>query len=1436
MNSKDPVPLERNFSLVPQSEYDLDEQSFLEALRYQNNRSWSELDRQYRTIILAEAGAGKTYEMSARAKFLVDKGYLAFFIRIEDIVDDFEQAFEVGSFEGFQHWLSSQSEAWFFLDSVDEARLSNPNKFGKAIRRFADAISSAQLRAHICISSRPYSWRPKSDSELIECYLPFKKPRTETTSWGFEPREVLDSFVNELEIFQLNPLDEDDIRLFAQHRSILDIDLLIDDLERSNIMTLAERPFDLEGILDKWKLDRNLGGRSDLLEHNIELRLNESEPDNRIRRPLQSNKAREGARLLAAAVILCNESGIQVPDNTHERTGIQADTVLSDWNPRDIQTLLERAIFNDVIYETVRFRHRKVREFLAAEWLTELLQNGTARHMIESLIFREQYGEKIVSPRLRNILPWLILKDENIRNRVLTLHPNIALEGGDPACLPLIERKIILNGVLTGIVQAGKSSTTHDYSAVARIAQSDLTDETLSLIERHCTHDDAISFLGRLVWQGKMKKCVPPLFTIAIDPERKINARMAAILAVNSCGTDEQRSSLLNILLSVQAEIPRELLGVLLQGAATDLESIDFLLKSINKLPPYERFQVTGLQQALHEYIDRLPITDSDTDQPLSNLVDGLKIFLDRTPHIEQLFCPISEEFGWLLEPSIHAVERLVAARANGAMQDNALAILLNAPAIRESIGQNYDDHKDNLRELVPSWLELNDSLFWRRVEAKRARLKRDGNQLNDYFQVRWPDHFWSFGPGCFPRVLDWVKMCKLEDDRLVALTLAFDLFDGAGQPTDWLEKLLLVVKCDTALQAKLDDLLDPTMSEQEIEWHQQEQKIKEKNELQQLERIQIRSNWIKRLKAEPNVIRYPPRLKPGEISSDQFWLMKEIEGIRLRPNCVQVADWELLIDEFGDCVARAFRDAAMNFWRVYNPRLPSEGTDTSLTPPPSLSFAMLGLQIEAQEFSEFPAHLNESEIAHALRYITWKINGFPSWLENMYRTKPLAVMEAIRTEIYWELENSMPDQKSYGFLHDLTYCAPWLHQALIEPLQTWLQEHDPSNTDTLRYILHILKSGDMNPIELGALANSKTTTTQCDDLLSQWYAIWVDTQPKLGIPALSTWLSGLGANRSSNAAQVFITALIGNRRHTGPNIEMFCTAKHLKSLHVLMHTYIRVEDDIHHTGTYSPDLRDDAQEARNRIFTLLSETQGKETYVALMEFSRNHPNPKHQIWMAGLAYRRAEIDGDLEPWTESQVSEFNSSLIRTPATQRQLFDLTVGRLTDMKIWLEQGDTSPYATWKNVKSESEMRNLVAGWLGQNSNGHFAITQEPEISNKQCMDIWLQNPSIGHPIPIELKLLDNDWTGPKLCERLRNQLVSDYLRDGSERYGVMLLIRQGVKSKKRWKVEGKFIDICALQIALNKYWDKISIYHPNIAAIEVIVIDLKLRATRSDSKV
>jgi hypothetical protein len=217
---------------------------------------------------------------------------------------------------------------------------------------------------------------------------------------------------------------------------------------------------------------------------------------------------------------------------------------------------------------------------------------------------------------------------------------------------------------------------------------------------------------------------------------------------------------------------------------------------------------------------------------------------------------------------------------------------------------------------------------------------------------------------------------------------------------------------------------------------------------------------------------------------------------------------------------------------------------------------------------------------------------------------------------------------------------------------------------------------------------------------------------------------------------------------------------------------------------------------------------------------------------MRALAYKRAEQDADLELWSAQQVREYDQNRISTPRTHRQLFDLTVNSLLDLKAWIEHGNDSPYKTWQRADGETEMRNLIAGWLNGQSSGRYNCAQENELANRQRPDILMQHVRVGSPVPIELKVLDKGWSGPELCERLRNQLAGDYLREEASGCGVFLLVWQGLSPKRRWDINGQSVALSDLRKALGDYWESISEKFPGVEAVEIILIDLVIRDKKS----
>lgn len=408
-------------------------------------KRWHEIEDEFRVLIIADPGAGKTFEAQTRARRIKERGRHAFFIRIEKIDAAFDQSFEVGTAAEYAAWLASTDEAWFFLDSVDEAQLETPRALEDAVRIFGAKIHAALDRARVFITSREDAWRALPDQTLIEQHLPYGEPtpnrEEEETSRDSDPT---------LKLFRLAGLSEDEIRLFAGHYSVGDVGNFIDAVKRADLLTLAERPFDLKALLSVWIADHRLGSRFEVLQRMISLQIN---PLSAATAPVRydTSKMRSGARILAGAVMMTGKAIINLPDGIHTADRIDPHTLLTGWSNAEIDALLHTGLFDDVVYTSVRFRHREIRELLSAEWANHLLNQPGARAQVEDLFFRESYGEQIIVPRTRPTLAWLILLDEAVRDRALALAPEIASEGGDPSRLPLAIRQGVLRDIVDRI-------------------------------------------------------------------------------------------------------------------------------------------------------------------------------------------------------------------------------------------------------------------------------------------------------------------------------------------------------------------------------------------------------------------------------------------------------------------------------------------------------------------------------------------------------------------------------------------------------------------------------------------------------------------------------------------------------------------------------------------------------------------------------------------------------------------------------------------------------------------------------------------------------------------------------------------------------------------------------------------------------------------------
>jgi hypothetical protein len=590
-------------------------------------------------------------------------------------------------------------------------------------------------------------------------------------------------------------------------------------------------------------------------------------------------------------------------------------------------------------------------------------------------------------------------------------------------------------------------------------------------------------------------------------------------------------------------------------------------------------------------------------------------------------------------------------------------------------------------------------------------------------------------------------------------------------------------------------------------------------------------AKWKAHLKSNVEQLRNNG-LKPGIISNTQ-WYLQEYMRRSKRSETIGWSHGDLgpVATEFGKEVANAFRDGAVKLWKEIVPKLRSEGAPENSIPG-EVVFGLTGLAIDARETVDWPQNLTDSEIDLACRYACHELNGFPAWLPTLFEGARKIVGRVLLNEIKYELSGKNAAVASTYVLYDVSWSGQWMWDDLAPELFECLKQREPRDLSNLGYLLNILEGSSLTDTEISRLASRKCMHLKRLDNLARWFSTWVATDPEMSLPVLEDRMKRISkmADRTAFAMQ-FITQLLSARygnvvRHR----QAFCSPNYLKHLYLLMHKFIPAKNDTRRAGmgVYSPGLRDEAQDARERLAGLIRDFPGKEAYLVLCDIAKVHPQQSYKSWFARLAKTKAERDADIEAWSPQQVREFHLSLERMPRNHQELAKLVSLRLLDLKDDLEHGDSSIAKILQTLKLETDLRKFIGRELRDKALGRYSVPQEEELADGKKPDLRIHGSGFDGPVPCELKLAGK-WTGSALFERLENQLCGDYLRDNRSSYGFFVLVHQG-SGRNSWKVPNTrlTVNFSELVLALSQHWTQILPSYPNIDDIEVIGIDLTQR--------
>lgn len=1331
MYDSDYVELDRRFFEIP-SEYAQDvlrdntDLSEIYDLRIVDDISWDELLKESRIVILAPAGAGKTREIKQAAIKLRKKNALSFFIRLEHISDNLEAAFDVGEYEEFNNWLNSTEEAWLFLDSVDESRLRDYQEFSAAVRKIANVLKPAMQRVHIFITGRFEKWDAETDLALCNDKFQYSSPNAQQQSpheeiiltteaddgaYNYAQNDCGESSFGKFKIYSISKLSFDQVAKFSKNKGAKDFDKFIQELERLDASMYVDRPDDLEHVILFWNKFSRIGSRLELMQNSIERRLEERRANAKVANPISTEKVLGAAKLIAGASTLMQQSVIKQPYSPNKREGIDTVKILeNECSIDDCDTVLGRPLFDGAIYGTVRFYHKSARDYLTAMWLHDCLNKGASRKTIESLFFKRTYGSPVIVPSTRAILAWLAIFDKNIRNKACKTEPEIIFEDGDPSNLPLKIRRKVLKDVCKRIGSDASKRSVTDYSSVKRFANPDMASDIKILLKQYADNAEVISFLMRMIWQGRIKEALPEAKCVAMDQEVNAHIKIAAVRAIKQVGTDDDFLEFLTSLTSNDKRINRTLLANTINLLSPTLQSLRWILSALENVEDGERYSSDGLGYYLVRFVEKLGIDETVA------FIKGIDVFLSRSPFIEKSFCHVSKQYSWLISSGTNAVEKLIKLRHPDTLCPQSLSILSKIRNFKE---YEYVDSKtltDTVSDAIQSWPEFNFSVFWKDVEETRKVIY---SQKEDRLTYHWQPYmlrgYWSFGSDDFDKIKNEISSQTFLDNKLVALSLAFSIYTENGRPQIWRDQLKDAVSGEKELEERLNILLHPpAQSEEQKKWKQQEYRWKKQSKKREDEEKKRQLEWLEWLSNNTDKLRdknlLDEILKKNQYLNAQYYLLEKMREKKDDHSHWTQGNWKDLIPDFGEDISKAFRDGLVLFWRLYTP-IPRSQKDDENNTPISLIIGLAGLEIESKELDNWPNSLDEQEANLACLYALHELNGFPNWFSKLYRAFPKVVTQNVLNEIDWELNISSDGKERHYIIEKLSWSGQIIWDDIAPLLFERLKE-EPISLKNLENLLKIIQeSKTVSNQELSMLATRKCKELSNPTHLAYWFSAWIGVEPKAAIKAFIKYLKALkDGNTARDMAMNVVVNLTGDRMSGSHARENFKTPQHLKELYLVMYKYIKKEEDIDRSGkgAYSPNLRDHAQEARNGLFTLLTNITGKDAHAALIDLARKHPVKSYRSNMMRYAKERAEKDTHNKIWDYVDFKKFIDSFsvkVGYPMEEKYIIITSVAFFaasTTLLIWLATPTDTQYLALRTAQVLS-----VAG-MGRFFSGFFHI--------------------------------------------------------------------------------------------------------------------------------
>lgn len=1220
------------------------------------------------------------------------------------------------------------------------------------------------------------------------------------------------------------PLSTAQVRQLAANLGVRDPDKLLSDLVAHDALDFVRRPLDLIDVCADWNENRQIRCYRERVGTNIERKL-AARVDRDKKTPLALTKAREGASQLALAAFLTRKLGVRHGSEADRAvsTGAALDPakVLPHWSPDEQQTLLERSLFAFASYGLVRFHHRSVAEFLAAERLNALLKLGMPMRAVKRLLFAEADAAiKIIRPRLRPIAAWLAAQHSAIFEEVLDREPDVMLDHADPSVLEPEAKRRVLRAFVERYGPGGARGLYVPRQQVNRFASPDLATEVERLWSAGIENPDMRKFLCELVGAGRLASCSQIAKAAAQDPQEDESVRLAAIRALTkvdrSSTNDLVESMIANVAMWPDSMVERAIRALFPVNLRID--QLVLLLKrrapSRRRSDSFEWFLGNAIAEAQIE-----PEGLMELCVGLKGLVEDGLTWVKSGPHIQtqcpELILSLADVCLRLFELQNFDTRVLEAATLIIKVADHSHRAEKKIAALKERIGGLSGP--------------LRETVFWL-ADAMSERLHTISDPWNRLYEATY------HGPISlsFAQDQEWIAK-TLADTTRPRLERAMMLDAMAASLSHQAESRIVIltglkqhVLDDADLTSQLENFLKPmTVDPQHAEFEREQARRRLEDEQKKAAQHAEWAAFERRVKDDPDTA------FGEEKAYNTCWNLWN--AMRRSEDGRDDAGWDPTFIEahFGPEIVARLRNAMRLIWRKYRPTLWHERAQEERNTHYTIwDFGLAALFAEAED-PNWARSLSVADAELAARYAPVHLNGLPTWLEALIQAHADAVERTLGPAVIAELDETIDTGAAAMTLQSVRYSPAPVAKIFVPWLKDWLFRHHrrfiggdaaPPGLSRLWHVSDILVAYDGDASSwLVPIAESALSGTSSKAFDTFWLSVLFRLDPAKGTDALERQLTKTEPAHVDLAVGWF-AGMFGDSRE--PSVDLShagFTPDILSRLVKLAYRYVRPDGDPVHEGAFSPGPRDDAASARNRLLGAFLDTKGQEAWRLKIEMADDPLIAHFRDRFRLLIREKLAEEVDWTAMSDEEASGLDRNLDVGPKTRDEMFRVLCDRLDDLDGLLTR-DTGPREMWAVTPGEKLLRRAIAHELQEKARGAYAVTQEEVTADENETDIRLRSTASDQQGVIELKVAEKGWSGAVLRDRLRTQIVAKYMAPENCRAGCLLVT---VASNRGWEHPdtGKSLNIDGLRDMLESEAKKIEAERGGTLRLFVKILDL-----------